>query len=405
VMPVIERLGVPRRIATIISDESLVNDAVSLVIYRLAAAAVVAGSFSLVEGALEFVLVSVGGVAIGLAVGWLAARLLRRLDDPPVEITLSLLLPFLAYLSAEKAGTSGVLAVVALGIYMGRQGSTVRTPETRLEARAFWQVLVFLLNGFLFILVGLQLPAIRGDVARVPLRTVAANAVAISLTCVIVRILWVYGSIYLPRRLSRRLRERDPAPSWQNAAVIAWTGIRGGLSLAAALAIPLTVRSGAPFPQRERIVFLTFSVILTTLVLQGATLPYLIRGLHVRSDRTLQEEENAARLKATEAALARLEGLSAEAWVTPEVAEHLRGHYTRRLRLYRGRAGGVSGGPHEARSQAYHRLQRELLEAEHDALIRMRDEGALSDEALRLIERDLDLERVRLDQALPDEKG
>ncbi|HLK61045.1 MAG TPA: Na+/H+ antiporter [Chthonomonadaceae bacterium] len=396
VMPVIERLGVPRRVATIISDESLVNDAVSLVIYRMAAAAVVSGSFSLMQAGSQFLLVSAGGVAIGLAFGWLIARLMRKIDDPPVEITVSLLIPFVTYLAAEKLGASGVLAVVALGIYMGRQGSLVRTPQTRVEARAFWQTLVFLLNGLLFLLVGLQLRSVLDTLSSIPLWVQVGNALLISLTCVLVRIAWVFASVYAPRALSRKLRKHDPAPSWQNVMIIAWTGIRGGLSLAAALAIPLTLGSGTPFPQREQIIFLTYTVILTTLVLQGLTLPFLIRYLRVKRDGSRAQEENTARLTATKAALSRLEALSGEDWVPSGVAGHLREHYMEKLRLLEGREDGSADSAFEEKTAAYSRLQQALLAAEHKTVVRLRDEGVIEDEVLHVIERDLDLERIRL---------
>lgn len=396
VMPVIERLGVPRRVATIVSDESLVNDAVSLVIYRLAAAAVVSGTFSLAQASWQFVLVSAGGVVIGLGIGWVIARLLQTIQDPPVEITASLLLPFVTYLGAEKLGTSGVLAVVALGIYMGRQSSFVRTPQTRVEARAFWQTLVFLLNGFLFLLVGLQLREILDELSSVPLLVLIGNALLISLACVLVRIAWVFASVYIPRALSRRVREADPAPSWRNVMIIAWTGIRGGLSLAAALAIPLTLGNGNPFPQRERIIFLTYSVILATLVVQGLTLPLLIRSLRVKRDSSRAQEENTARLAATKAALSRLDSLSEEDGAPAGVVDHLRDHYLVQLRLLEGREQGAADSATEEKTASYTRLHQELLAAEQEAIVCLRDEGVIEDEVLHLIERDLDLERIRL---------
>jgi CPA1 family monovalent cation:H+ antiporter len=397
VMPVIERLAVPRRVATIISDESLVNDAVSLVVYRLAIAAVVSGSFSLLQAGGQFLFVSIGGVLVGLAIGWMAARLLNGLDDAPVEITGSLIIPFVTYFAAEKLGTSGVLAVVSLGIYMGRQGSSVRTPKTRMEARAVWETLVFLLNGFLFLLVGLQLRSILKTPSGISLKAQIVSALAISVTCVLVRIAWVFASVYAPRALNWKLRKRDPAPSWRNVTIIAWTGIRGGLSLAAALAIPLTLGDGAPFPQRDRMIFLTYSVILTTLVLQGLTLPLLIKALHVKRDKTRSEEENTARLSATKAALIRLDSLAGEDWAPTEVSDHLREHYVERLHLLEGRTGGTSDSASETNTAAYSRLHRELLAAEHKAVVLLRDEGVIEDEVLHTIERDLDLERVRLD--------
>lgn len=397
VMPVIERLGVPRRVAAIVSDESLVNDAVSLVVYRMAAAAVVSGSFSLARAGIEFVLVSVGGVLIGLAIAVLVSRLMKRLDDPPVEITISLLVPFATYLAAEKLGTSGVLAVVALGIYMGRQASSVRTPRTRVEARAFWQTLVFLLNGFLFLLVGLQLRDILDTLNDIPAVVLIGNSLLISLACVVIRIAWVFATVYVPRALSRKLREIDPAPSWQNVTIIAWTGIRGGLSLAAALAIPLALGNGAPFPQRKRIIFLTYSVILVTLVLQGLSLPFLIRGLRVKRDRSREKEENTARLAAARAALDRLDALSGEDWAPAREAAHLRKHYEKRLQLLEGRADGTSDAVAEDNAAAYSRLQQALLAEEHLAATRLRDDGVIEDEVFHDFERELDLERIRLE--------
>jgi Na+/H+ antiporter len=395
VVPTVHRLSVPRRIVTIIEDESLVNDAVSLVIYRLAVAAVLREAFSLAQAGIEFVLISLGGVAIGLAAGWVVSQIVHRINDPPVEITLSLAVPYAGYLPAEKLGASGVLAVVAMGIYLGRKGSLLYAPQTRLQARAFWAMLVFLLNGFLFILVGMQFPRILGNLSGVPISKLIGEALLISATCLLVRLVWVFPATYLPRLLSRRLRERDPYPPWQYPAILGWTGIRGALSLAAALAIPLTVHSGAPFPDRDWIIFLTFSVILVTLVLQGLTLPALIRRLGVKDDGSAEREENEARLRATEAGLNRLEALAAEEWAPPEAIDDFRRQYTRRLHRLRARSGGRPDGRDEAMLQQGRRLQQELLDAEHNTVIALRDQGVINDEVLHKIERDLDLERVR----------
>jgi Na+/H+ antiporter len=396
VMPVMERLRVPRRVATIISDESLVNDAASLVIYRLAAAGVVSGSFSLVQAGEQFVLVSVGGIAVGLGIGWLVARLMRGLDDPPVEITLSLLIPFVTYLSAEKVGASGVLAVVAMGIYMGRQASFVRTPRTRVTAYAFWQTLVFLLNGFLFLLVGLQLRGILESLSGDSVRILIGNALLVSLLCVLIRMAWVFATFYAPTARNVVRRRPGTVPSWKNVMVIAWTGIRGGLSLAAALALPLTVVSGTPFPQRDRIIFLTYSVILTTLVIQGLTLPMLIRWLRIPPDGVQAREETEARMGAFQAALVRLEALTAEKWVDPEVADRVKEHLVARLRFLQSYAAESSPPSSPGYLDNYARLLQELLVAEQEAVVSLRDAGRIDDTVLHVIERELDLERVRL---------
>jgi CPA1 family monovalent cation:H+ antiporter len=264
-------------------------------------------------------------------------------------------------------------------------------------------MLVFLLNGFLFILVGMQLPRLLDTLSGVPLSALLGEALLISATCILVRLVWIFPITYLPRLLSRRLRERDPSPPWQYPAILGWTGIRGALSLAAALAIPLTIHSGAPFPERDRIIFLTFGVILVTLVLQGLTLPALIRRLGVKDDGSAEREENEARLRAAEAALDRLEALAAAEWAPPEAIEDLRRHYTRRLHRLRARSGGRPDGRHEALLQQSRRLQQELLEAEHNTVIALRDQGVINDQVLHEIERDLDLERVR--RGRDQEKG
>jgi CPA1 family monovalent cation:H+ antiporter len=395
VVPTVHRLKVPRRVTTIIEGESLVNDAVSLVIYRLAVAAVVSGAFSLAQAGVQLVLISLGGVAIGLASGWLVSQIVHRINDPPVEITLSLAVPYAGYLPAEKLGASGVLAVVTMGIYLGRKGSLLFAPQTRLQAGAFWSMLVFLLNGFLFILVGMQFPRLLSTLSHVSIWVLIGEALLISAACILVRLVWLFPTTYLPRFLSRRLRERDPYPPWQWPVIVGWAGIRGALSLAAALAIPLTVRSGAPFPERDRIIFLTFGVILVTLVLQGLTLPVLIRRLGVEDDGSAEREENEARLRAAEAGLDRLEAIAAEQRAPQELIDDLRRHYIHRLRRLRARSDGSFDGRHEEQLQQSRQLQRELLDAEHTTVIELRDQGVINDQVLHEIERDLDLERVR----------
>jgi CPA1 family monovalent cation:H+ antiporter len=393
--PVFERLRVPRRIVTVVSDESLVNDAVSLVIYRMAAAAVVGESISLGEAGLQLVLVSAGGVAVGMAVGWLMARLLERIEDAPVEITLSLLTPFMAYLPAEAIGASGVLAVVALGVYLGRQAPRMRTAGTRVRASAFWGVLVFLLNGVLFVLVGLQLRAILAALS-LPFGTLALYGGFVSLVCVLARFAWVFPAVYLPRAVSSRLRRRDPAPPWSHAVLVGWGGIRGGLSLTAALAIPFVTRSGAPFPHRSLIIFLTFSVILITLVVQGLTLPALIRVLKIRTDSSPVREENKARLAIARAALARLEKLTAAGDVPPRLGEFLREEHEYRARRFSDLLRNDTGDPHEVPAEVYQRVQHALVTAERETLIGLRDRGEITDETFRSVERLLDFAELRI---------
>src|SRR6516165_650823 len=267
-----------------LEGESLVNDATALVAYRFAIAAMMSGSFSLSEAGVRFVLVALGGTGIGLAVGWLAASLQRRLDDPPVQVTISLLTPFAAYIPAERLQVSGVLAVVASGLFLGWRAPQMLSSRAWLNVYVFWEMTVFLLNGLVFVLIGLQLPRILHTLSGHSLKQLVWHGVLISCAAIVVRIAWVFVSTYLLRFMSASLRKRDAYPAWQNVAVVAWTGMRGVVSLAAALAVPLTLSDGRPFPGRDYILFITFCVILATLVLQGLTLPVLIRHLGVVDD-------------------------------------------------------------------------------------------------------------------------
>ncbi|MDX6665348.1 MAG: monovalent cation/hydrogen antiporter [Solirubrobacteraceae bacterium] len=392
------RLGVPRRIIAIIEGESLVNDGTALVAYRFAVVAVVSGSFSLGTAVADFFVSVIGGVAIGIAVGWLVRQVRRRLDDPPAEITISIFTGYLAYLPAQAAGVSGVLAAVTVGLYMGWYTPELTTAEMRLRGVAVWELLLFVLNAVLFVFVGLQLPTIVGDLSGFSAGELVGYAVAVSGAVVLGRFIGIFPATYLPRWLSPRLRERDPAPPWQWPAMIAWTGMRGAVSLAAALAIPLQTDGGQPFPDRALIVFLAFAVIFTTLVLQGLSLPLVIRALGLGEESADAEEEATARIRAAEAALERLEELASEGWVHDDTADRMRGTYNFRRRRFAARLDeDGDDGSLEERSLAYQRLRGELLEAERSAIQDMRRSGEISVEVMLRIERDLDLEHSRLD--------
>src|SRR5437868_11266634 len=278
---VIQRLGVPHRIEVILEGESLVNDATALVALQFAIAALTTGSLSIAGATARFLWVSIGGVAFGLLVGVVIRWVQRRLDDPPVQITISLLTPFVAYLPAEYLHLSGILATVAAGIYLGWHSPLMVGARTRLQASAFWEMVSFLLNGFVFITIGLQLRGILHELESTSLTTVIVDALLISAAVVLVRIVWIFPAAYLPRFLFRSVRRRDPYPGWRNVVIVAWSGMRGVISLAAAFALPFTLPDGSPFPGRSYILFFTFCVILTTLVFQGLTLPLIIRKLRV----------------------------------------------------------------------------------------------------------------------------
>jgi Na+/H+ antiporter len=388
------RLRVPRRIVTILDGESLVNDATALVAYRFALAAMISGRFSLSEASVRFVLVALGGTGIGLVVGWLAAHLQRRLDDPPVQITISLLTPFAAYIPAERSHVSGVLAVVASGMLLGWRGPLILTSRTRLNLYVFWEMMVFLLNGLAFVLIGLQLPRILYALSGRSLQQLVWHGALISGAAIAVRIAWVFTSTYLLRLLNVSNGKKDPFPAWQNVAIVAWTGMRGVVSLAAALAVPLTLSDGTPFPGRDYILFITFCVILATLVLQGLSLPVLIRRLGVADDGLANVEEITARLKANEAALAYLAEVDRE--FPPELVERLRAEYDDRIRQLEVFAGTDGDRPGGSITPPYQRLQQQALDVERRTIIQLRNEYVINDEVLRRIQSDLDHAEARL---------
>jgi CPA1 family monovalent cation:H+ antiporter len=391
------RLGVPRRLVTIIEGESLVNDATALVVYRVAVAAVLTGSFSLWHAGFRLAVNAAAGIAIGLGVGYLVRQVRRRLNKPPLEITLALLTGYFAYLPADALHVSGVLAAVTAGIYMGWHTPELTTAQTRLQGDAFWEILVFVLNSALFILVGLQLHGIVNRLHGRSTGSLLADAALVSGTVIAIRILWVFPNTYLPRWAFRSIRERDPYPPWQYPVLVSWAGMRGAVSLAAALAIPLSTDAGASFPARDLIVFLTFGVILATLVLQGLSLPLVIRMLGVEDDGLAEREDAKARIRAAEAALERLDELVAEEWVRDDTAERLRGLYNFRRTRFAARFDDGDDGSIEEQSLAYQRLRRELLDAERTAVVRLRREGYINDEVMNRVQRDLDLEDTRLD--------
>ncbi len=384
------RLGAPRRIVSLIEGESLVNDGTALVLYAAAVTAALGGSFSLLDTSGRIVVNVIGGIAIGLAVGWVVRRVRRRLDDPPIEVAIAFLSGYLAYLPAVAVGVSGVLAAVTIGIYMGWHTPELTTERTRLTGDAFWEILVFLVNALLFVLVGLQLRRIIDALSGLASPTLAGYAAAVCATVILVRIVLVPIFAYLPRWAFRSVRERDPYPPWQWPVLLSWVGIRGAVSLVAALALP------KDFPDRELIIFLTFTVIVATLVLQGLTLPTLIRMLRITDDGDADREDAKARIAAAEAALARLEELVDNGEVHPQTAERLRGSLGFRRDRFRARLDDGDDGSIEERSLAYQQLMRQLLDAERAALLSLRNDRVIDDNVMQRVQRDIDLEAARL---------
>jgi len=383
------RVGAPRRVVSIIEGESLVNDGVALVLYKTAVAAALTGVFSFWNASWHLLLNVVGGVAVGLAVAFVVRQVRRRVDDTPTEVAIALLSGYLAYLPAAALGVSGVLAAVTIGVYMGWYTPQLTNVQTRLSGNAFWEILVYVVNALLFALVGLQL---HGIVDRLKVTgSLIADAAYVTTAVILLRIAWVPVFTYVPRFLFRRIRERDPYPPWQFPAVISWAGIRGAVSLAAALALPSNL------PDRDLIIFLTFGVILVTLVGQGLTLSPLIRALRIPEDPSADREDAKARIKAAEAALARLDELAEEDWVRDDTLERMRGQYRFRSNRFRARYNGVDEEGVEERSAAYQRLRRELLDAERRAVLSLRNDGVITEEVMQRVQRDIDLEDSRLD--------
>jgi monovalent cation/hydrogen antiporter len=385
------RLGVPRRLITVLEGESLVNDASALVAYKLAVAAAVSGTFVAWQAGLSFVIGAAGGVAIGLGVGWLIAELRRRLDDPVVEIVISVVSGYAAYLPAELLDVSGVLAAVTTGLYVGWRAPQLASASTRLLGFSFWEVLVYLANAILFILVGLQLHPILGGLGGTAVAILVGQAVLVSAVVIAVRLGWVFSVPYLVRLIDRRQAQIARRIGARERLVLGWSGMRGAVSLAAALALP------RDFPMRNLILFLTFAVILATLVLQGLTLPTLIRRLHFQDDGAEQREELRARLAATHAALDRLDELAVEDWTREDTVQRLHNLYEFRRRRLKERAGIWEDDGAEDRSLAYQRLVRELLQAQRRAIVVLRNQGQISNDVMHRIERELDLEDTRLE--------
>lgn len=388
---IMSRMNVPRPIVTLVEGESLVNDASGLVLYRFAVAAALTGAFSLAQAAGQFVLVAAGGIVVGIAIGRLAVAIHRRIGDTLIEMMLSLVLPYLAYLVAETAHVSGVLAVVAAGLVRGRYAPEAFSAQSRIVAHALWRVVVFVLNCLIFILIGLALPDVVAGLAGQSLAQAIGYGLLISLVAMAVRMAWVFPGAYLPRLVLAKLGRPEPSPPWRHVAVVGWCGMRGIVSLAAALALPLAMTDGTPFPARDLIVFLTFVVILVTLVVPGLTLGPLVRAWKVGGDWNVHEEESLARTETARAALAEIERLELERDITPEVGASLRSDFEARLARAAPTALAFAYG-----DDPWLTARRGVVRAGRRRLVALWREGRIGDEVLHAIERELDFEESLL---------
>lgn len=398
VAAVARQLQLPRRMVTIIEGESLVNDATGLVILRFALAALAAGSFSLPLATVSFVQVVVGGVAVGLAVGWLMLQVRRVLVEDAWQVTLSLLTPFAAYLPAERLHLSGVLAVVACGIYLGTTLPQRLTFSARLLGSATWRMIDSLLTGVVFVLIGLQLRVVvSGLEADYSWKQLLGWAVGLSVLVIGLRPLWIFPITHIQRWIIPGLRERDPVPRWQEITVMSWAGVRGVVSLAAALALPRTLPDGTAFPGRELLIFLTFAVILATLVVQGLSFPWIVRQLGVRERTNRSEHEREVRLALARAGLAAVEAHAQAENLNERAIRAVRDLYEERISEATDEMALTLGwSPQLEHSLTWHRVRHAALNAEHEELRRLRDQDRLTVELVLVLGRELDLEEARL---------
>ena len=395
-LAIARRLGLPRRVLVVLEGEGLTNDATALILYRFAIAAVSTGLFSIGQAAGTFALIVIGEIIYGIGVGWLSLRLRRWARDPRVEITLSLMTPYVAFWLPEHVGGSGVLATVATGLFVSWNGPLLIPAATRLQGIFFWDLLIYFLEGFIFLVTGLQARTLLAQMEATSLRALVLAVLLTVATVIAARFMWVFPATYLPRWLSPSLAKRDPSPPWRSVFMVAFVGVRGVVSLAAALAIPLNVASGAPFPYRDFILFITFGVIIVTLVGQGLLLPRIVRWLglaSVSADERQREQaaERTARSAALEVAQDRLHQLAVDSPIPPETLAILRARHEYRVGgLPRNMADGV-----EAASIAAE-LRTELITAEREYIYGLLRDGRITDEARRRIERELDLEEASI---------
>jgi monovalent cation/hydrogen antiporter len=405
-LSIVRRMQIPRRIAVILEGEGLANDATALILYRFAVAAVAVGSFSFGHAVGTFAAIVAGEILWGIGVGWLMLRLRRWVEDPHIEIMLSILTPFVAYWPPEELGGSGVLATVTAGLYISWNGLRLISAATRLQGIFFWDFLIYLIEGMVFLITGLQARALIAGMGHYSMSELALSAAIISAVVIIARFVWQFPATYIPRWLVPAIRRKDPSPPWQWPFALAFTGVRGIVSLAAALAIPFTTDSGAPFPDRDLILFLTFCVILVTLVGQGLMLPAVMRWLGLanagrREHNADRAEEFVARRQAIEAAIERLDQLTAERELSDDTVRPLRAHHRERLRHVANRSDGNAA--HKKLIELDDEIEFLLIAAERQRINDLYRDGKLKDEARRRIERELDLRDAHLNNLRAEE--
>jgi len=395
---VLQNLKVPKRVVTILEGESLVNDASSLIVFRFAMAAVLTGKFVFWRAGVDFLMVVLMGILIGLVIAHIAYAIHRWLPTTSsIDTAITLICPYLMYIAAEHFHYSGVLAVVSGGLFLSYRSHDILSYGSRLQSQSVWNVLIFLLNGVVFILIGLQMPDVVRGLGEYSLHAAIWYGIAISLLTIIVRILWVYPGAYLPRMLSRRIRSREVKPGWRVIFLTGWSGMRGVVSLASALAVPIALPGGDAFPHRNMILFITFCVILSTLVLQGLTLPLIIRWLKIEVKETQEEERLSLRLRLANTVIEHINTHYPEESGTIEAFSRLKARYERIAAITdkRLKREGEENGKPPGFLRQYRRLLLELVSIQRQELSRMRRDNEYSEEVLRNKETELDLEEAR----------
>ncbi len=396
-----KRVGIPKPITDLLEGESLVNDASGLLALELGIAMVMGHQApTLTSGVMRLAFLSFAGIAVGLITAWIVDWIERRIDDGPIEIALSILIPYAAYIIADRLRGSGVLAVVVCGLYLSRRSSGFFTPGVRLQAWAVWDALNFILNGLVFVLIGLQLPYVLDEIHGYSRGILLLYGAIFSALIIALRMVWTFPGAYVAHWIRTRLLHQKLAlPQVKGILVVGWTGMRGVIALAAAIALPQTLGDGSPFPQRNLIIFLAFCVILVTLVLQGLTLPWLVRLLGLTDLPGSDLEEEAARREILETALAYLE--EARLKDDPECAamyEDFAGHYRHRLGDINTKDGAEERGADH--HQRLSRITGELIRLERQTAVRLRNQGSINDETLRQLEHELDLRESGLSRGV-----
>lgn len=392
----VKKMGIPRRLITIIEGESLINDATALVAFRYALAAVMTGNFSFWDAGLDFLFAGMGGIILGLGIGFLSTRIYAWLAEPKLQNIFSLIIPYSAYIFADRLDMSGIICLVTAGIYFSRKSPVITSPESRHQAQTIWEIFIFAINALIFIIIGLQLPTVVQGLSHFTITELIFYALIINVVIILIRYIWVYPAAYIPRFLSKKLREKDPYPHWTQLATLSWIGMRGILSLILVLSLPHTLPSGLPFPYRSLIILLTYSVILVTVLLPALTLPKLSKLFKFARKRPHYQEEAEARIEGIKTVLIELEVNAQKNPDLKKYTDHLRERYQRQLSVLQSNLQEAPFSTLDKTDQKIRKLTKTLIDIERNVIIDLRQQGAIHDDVFHRLERELDIEELRL---------